>query len=131
MAKRPKDPQHPEWPYPSRLKPWPLKISRGHQAPSIRGFPSRSGRLLAQLNRPKSAGTRSGACMLLYTIMHHFSSVIQWWPFQEFIMQFRSNYPGKSSTSKEGFRPPVLKSMAATRRPFEEPNSLAFQVLGI
>ncbi|MBW0469436.1 hypothetical protein O181_009151 [Austropuccinia psidii MF-1] len=65
MAKRPKDPRHPGWPYPSSLKPCPLEITRGYQPPSIGGFPSRSGILLDQLNGPKPAGTWSGAYMVL------------------------------------------------------------------
>ncbi|MBW0466045.1 hypothetical protein O181_005760 [Austropuccinia psidii MF-1] len=39
--------------------------------------------------------------------------------------------PSQSPISKEGFSPSVLQSMASTRRPFEDPNALAFQVLGI
>ncbi|MBW0559415.1 hypothetical protein O181_099130 [Austropuccinia psidii MF-1] len=46
-------------------------------------------------------------------------------------MPFEIKYPGQSPISKEGFRPTVLQSMVATRRPFEDPNSLASQVLGI
>ncbi|MBW0513478.1 hypothetical protein O181_053193 [Austropuccinia psidii MF-1] len=67
-----------KWPHPSRFKPWPLEITRGPQPPSISGFSSRSGRLVAQLDGPKSAGTKSGAYIALYTIMHHFPSAIQW-----------------------------------------------------
>ncbi|MBW0462417.1 hypothetical protein O181_002132 [Austropuccinia psidii MF-1] len=72
------DPRHSAWPYPSRLNLWPLEITTSQQPLSIRSFSSRSGRLLAQLNGPKSAGTRSGAYMVLYMIMHHFSSEIKW-----------------------------------------------------
>ncbi|MBW0472033.1 hypothetical protein O181_011748 [Austropuccinia psidii MF-1] len=38
----------------SRLKPRPLAITRGHQPPSIRGFPSRLGKILAKLNGTKN-----------------------------------------------------------------------------
>ncbi|MBW0581070.1 hypothetical protein O181_120785 [Austropuccinia psidii MF-1] len=73
-----------------------------------RGFPSRSGKPLAQLNRPKPVGTISGAYMVLYTIMHHFTSEIHYCT--------SNQVPNQSSISKEGFRPSVLQSMTATRR---------------
>ncbi|MBW0470910.1 hypothetical protein O181_010625 [Austropuccinia psidii MF-1] len=107
------------------------QVTRGNKPPSIRGFLSRSGKPLAQLNGPKPVGASSGAYMVLYTIMHHFSSSIQCLWFQDSIMSFQITPPSQSLTSKEGFSPSVLQSMVATRRPFEDPNSLAFQVVAI
>ncbi|MBW0470380.1 hypothetical protein O181_010095 [Austropuccinia psidii MF-1] len=40
--------------------------------------PPISAKHFAPLNRPKPVGTISGAYMVLYTILHHFSSAIQW-----------------------------------------------------
>ncbi|MBW0502698.1 hypothetical protein O181_042413 [Austropuccinia psidii MF-1] len=44
-------------------------------------------------------------------------------------MTFQINSPSQSPISKEGFSPLVLQFTGATRRPFKDPNSLAFQVL--
>ncbi|MBW0583130.1 hypothetical protein O181_122845 [Austropuccinia psidii MF-1] len=46
-------------------------------------------------------------------------------------MPFQINSASQSPILMEGISPSVLQSMAATRRPFEDPNSLAFQVLVI
>ncbi|MBW0479333.1 hypothetical protein O181_019048 [Austropuccinia psidii MF-1] len=59
-----------------------------HQRPPVafkRGFPSRSGKLLTLLNVPQSVGTRTGAYMVLDTIMHHLSQ-------QSNVDGFRTHY---------------------------------------
>ncbi|MBW0471837.1 hypothetical protein O181_011552 [Austropuccinia psidii MF-1] len=94
-----------------------------------RGFPLIWGKFLTQLNIPKPVGTSSGVYVVLYTIMHHFSSEIQLLWSQVSIMTFQIKYPSHSPNLKEGFSPSVLQSMAATRSPLEDPNSLAFHVL--
>ncbi|MBW0592205.1 hypothetical protein O181_131920 [Austropuccinia psidii MF-1] len=70
--------------------------SGNHQRPPVtfkKSFPSQSGKNLTQLNGTQSVGTRTGAYMVLYTIMHHFSSEILWLWLQDSMMSFQIKSP--------------------------------------
>ncbi|MBW0478924.1 hypothetical protein O181_018639 [Austropuccinia psidii MF-1] len=55
-------------------QPWPLETTRSAQST----FPSTYGEFLPFLLTIRTGGCRLGAYMVLYTIMHHFCSAIQW-----------------------------------------------------
>ncbi|MBW0593893.1 hypothetical protein O181_133608 [Austropuccinia psidii MF-1] len=59
------------------FQPWPLETTRGHQTSSA-GFSPNLREILSFLNALRTRGYRSGAYMVLYTIMHHFCSEILW-----------------------------------------------------
>ncbi|MBW0489692.1 hypothetical protein O181_029407 [Austropuccinia psidii MF-1] len=93
--------------------PWPLEITGGHQPPPIRGFTSRSGKPLAQLNRPKSARTRSDAYMLLYTIMRilaqQFNGKCFMTPLCHLKSSTQDNYPfQRKASAPQSYNPSLL-----------------------
>ncbi|MBW0469233.1 hypothetical protein O181_008948 [Austropuccinia psidii MF-1] len=106
--------------------------SGSHQRPQphSEGFsPQDQGKPLAQCNGSRPVGTKGGAYMVLDTIMHHFSSEIQWRWFQNSIIPFQVQSSNPSPTFKEDSSSSVLHAMVVTRRPGKDSNSLAFQVL--
>ncbi|MBW0482615.1 hypothetical protein O181_022330 [Austropuccinia psidii MF-1] len=87
--------------------------------------------ILPFLHAPYTQGCRSGAYMVLYTIMHHFCSEIQWRHFKDPIPSFQIKVPKSNAHFKGGpFNSSVWKYMVAIRRPFKDPNHLALQELG-
>ncbi|MBW0494984.1 hypothetical protein O181_034699 [Austropuccinia psidii MF-1] len=108
--------------------------SAKHQRPPDQlrsSFPLTLRGILPFLHAPCTQGFRSGAYMVLYTIMHHFCTAIQWWRFQDPMPSLKINFP-KSNSHLEGgpLNSLVWQSMAAIRRPFKDPNHLALQELG-
>ncbi|MBW0512934.1 hypothetical protein O181_052649 [Austropuccinia psidii MF-1] len=109
-------------PFPARLQQWPLAVT------FIMGFPSRSG-------KPPTSTQLDSLCRTqewcIYGIICHYA------PFflsNQMVMFSGPNYviPTpvlKSITHFEGrlLSHSVLQSLAATRRPFEDPNHLALQ----
>ncbi|MBW0572516.1 hypothetical protein O181_112231 [Austropuccinia psidii MF-1] len=87
--------------------------------------------ILQFLHAPHTQGCRSGAYMVLYTIMHHFFSAIQWCHFQDPIPSFQIKVSKSNAHFEGGFlSSSVWQSMAAIRRPFKDPNHVALQELG-
>ncbi|MBW0563147.1 hypothetical protein O181_102862 [Austropuccinia psidii MF-1] len=56
-------------------------------------IPSTYGECFPSLHAPRTQGCRSGAYMVLYTIMHHFFSAIQCLRFQDPISPFQIKMP--------------------------------------
>ncbi|MBW0498842.1 hypothetical protein O181_038557 [Austropuccinia psidii MF-1] len=104
LAKNPKDPISNQGSPVAHFWPWPLETPRGHQLSSNPLFPSTQGEDLPFLHAPRTQGCRSGAYMV-----------------------------AKSITNFEGglFSSSVWKSMAAIRRPFQDPNHLALKELAL
>ncbi|MBW0508497.1 hypothetical protein O181_048212 [Austropuccinia psidii MF-1] len=127
MAIGPIGPNFGHGPY---FQPWPLETTRGHQTSSA-SIPLNLRGVLPFLRAPRTQGCRSGAYMVLYTIMHHFCSAIQWRRLQDQIQQLKIKV-SKSNAHFEGgfFNSSVWQSMAAIRRPFKDPNHLPLQELG-
>ncbi|MBW0511176.1 hypothetical protein O181_050891 [Austropuccinia psidii MF-1] len=63
----------------SIVKPWPLAATRSSQPV----FPLNSRGFLPSLHTIHTQRCRHGAYMVLYTIMHHFCSAIQWSSFHD------------------------------------------------
>ncbi|MBW0478668.1 hypothetical protein O181_018383 [Austropuccinia psidii MF-1] len=108
--------------------------SVNHQRPPdqlISIFPLTLRGILPLLHAPHTQDCRSGAYMVLYTIMHHFCLAIQCCRCQYPIPSFQIKVP-KFKAHFEGGRlnSSVWKSMAAIRRPFRDSNHLALQELG-
>ncbi|MBW0529799.1 hypothetical protein O181_069514 [Austropuccinia psidii MF-1] len=108
--------------------------SGNHQRPPDQissSFPLTLRGILPLLHAPRTQGCRSGAYMVLYTIMHHFCSEFQWWRFQDPIPSFQIKVP-KSNSHFEGglLNSSVWQSMAAIRRPFKDPNHRTLKELG-
>ncbi|MBW0559357.1 hypothetical protein O181_099072 [Austropuccinia psidii MF-1] len=78
LAKNPEDPISDQGPPVAHFQPWPLGTPRGHQLSSNPLFPPAQGEGFQFLHAPHTQQCRSGAYMVLYTIMHHFFSGIQW-----------------------------------------------------
>ncbi|MBW0560414.1 hypothetical protein O181_100129 [Austropuccinia psidii MF-1] len=57
----------------AHFQPWPLLTPRGHQLSSNSLFPPNQGEDFSFLHAPHTQGCRSGAYIVLYTIMHHFA----------------------------------------------------------